>query len=434
MRLNLLATTAIAVLASTAAWAQAPGAQTRDEKPGAQEHRGTQQQPGTKKEDRNAGAQAQSERRPEQSKSSAQHEEGQARGKAAQQEKNTPSASQAQSADKPDANARGADRKQSESRDSGSPARQNAASEKSTRDQNAASEKGTREKSTNKQGAANAPGKSGEGNNAQSKQGAANTQTEGGDANNAQSRQGAANAQDRHGETKNPQPKNADTAKPNEGLNKNAGADTKSGASTAATEGANRNAAQNQRDPNSAAGNKGSASTKISEADRTKIFSTLKSERQTSNQRLNIQVNVGQRLPQQARPRRLPDTIVRLAPEYRGYEYVMVQDEIAIVRPGTREVVDIIQEPGRSYARSETSGGRSIRLTDQQRQTLLREARPMTTSQASSSGSSCLSYQPVPDSLANENPDLRSYQFLAIGNEIVLVDPKEQKIVDVIRQ
>jgi len=178
------------------------------------------------------------------------------------------------------------------------------------------------------------------------------------------------------------------------------------------------------------------ASAQLSESDRGKVFSTLKSEKHASNQRIDIQVNVGTRLPPRVRPSQLPRTVVEVMPQYRGYEFVMVRDEIAIVRPGTREVVDVIREPGSSSTFASTSthgGGTTIHLTDQQRTRFREEAGRFKTSQVSSAGSQCLSLQPVPDSLANENPDLKRYQMLAIGDDIVLVDPNQKKIVDVIQ-
>jgi len=178
------------------------------------------------------------------------------------------------------------------------------------------------------------------------------------------------------------------------------------------------------------------ASAKLSETERSKVFSTLKSDRRTANQRIDIQVNVGTRLPARVHPRPLPRTVVEVLPQYRGYEFVMVRDEIVIVRPGTREVVDIIHEPGSSSsfaARTTTESRGTIHLTDQQRTRLRQEASRFTTSQVSSSGNQCLSLQPVPASLAKENPDLKRYQMLAIGQDVVLVDPSSKKIVDVIQ-
>jgi hypothetical protein len=38
----------------------------------------------------------------------------------------------------------------------------------------------------------------------------------------------------------------------------------------------------------------------------------------------------------------------------------------------------------------------------------------------------------VPEEMVRDRPELSSYRYLAIGNEIVLVDPQQQKIVQVI--
>jgi hypothetical protein len=38
----------------------------------------------------------------------------------------------------------------------------------------------------------------------------------------------------------------------------------------------------------------------------------------------------------------------------------------------------------------------------------------------------------VPEEVARSNPELASYRYLAIGDEVVLVDSREQKIVQVI--
>jgi hypothetical protein len=40
----------------------------------------------------------------------------------------------------------------------------------------------------------------------------------------------------------------------------------------------------------------------------------------------------------------------------------------------------------------------------------------------------------VPQDLARDNPDLASYSYVAIGDQIVLVDPRDRRIVDVIDQ
>jgi hypothetical protein len=161
---------------------------------------------------------------------------------------------------------------------------------------------------------------------------------------------------------------------------------------------------------------------------------------------VNIHVNIGERLPERVRPRPLPSDIVTIVPEYRGYDYTVVNDEIAIVDPRSHEVVDVIEQGGGGGDRYAGGGGYSygghrVTLTDDQRQILFRSATSTSTvgttsssSGASSSGPTCLSLKKVPDELAKSNPELASYQYLAIGDQVVLVDPQNQKIVQVIDQ
>ena len=57
---------------------------------------------------------------------------------------------------------------------------------------------------------------------------------------------------------------------------------------------------------------------------------------------------------------------------------------------------------------------------------------PSGTASSASPDTSCLSLQPVPEEIARNNPELGQYKMLAIGDQVVLVDPRQQKVVDVI--
>ncbi|MGO9423132.1 DUF1236 domain-containing protein [Roseiarcus sp.] len=63
-------------------------------------------------------------------------------------------------------------------------------------------------------------------------------------------------------------------------------------------------------------------------------------------QNVNVNVNVGARLPGGVDLMPLPVTIIDLVPEYRDYDYVVVNDEIVIVQPSTRDVVEVINTGG----------------------------------------------------------------------------------------
>ena len=76
---------------------------------------------------------------------------------------------------------------------------------------------------------------------------------------------------------------------------------------------------------------------------------------------------------------------------------------------------------------------RSDRVTIRREQRdLLKQVARRTVGSTSSSNSSCLQLQPVPEELARSNPEFGRYRMLAIGDEVVLIDPRQQKIVQVI--
>jgi hypothetical protein len=180
-------------------------------------------------------------------------------------------------------------------------------------------------------------------------------------------------------------------------------------------------------------------SSNIDERQRTEVVNRLRRDRSALSTNINVNVNVGVRLPSRARVRPLPQDIVRIMPRYRGYQYTVVQDEVVIVEPRTRKVVEVIREPGSSTSVADISrsGGTRISISTEQREMLKQSARRMTTAPTSGGSSSlsdtsCLQLQAMPDEVARSNPELSSYRMLAVGEQIVLVDPRETKIVEVI--
>jgi hypothetical protein len=432
MKLNLLATTAaVALLASTGAWAQPQGsgpnehkAQAHDQKAQAREQKGAGHESQAATQDR-AGKQLQTkDTAAETGKPGAQHaEDAQQKSKSARDQMNarkddakTKDASKAaewQDQKKPDTAAKNEDHKPGADQKSAADTKGKAAQDRMNKAD------ATKAGKNDKKAQAKAAEQKGDQKADQAKQ-----QAEKKDNTKANT----AATDSKAGTTNNP----ASQAKNNN-----------------ATQSQNKNAAQNNQPASQSAaktsqsasqqtGERDKASTKLRETDKTKVFSTLKSSKQASNQNINVSVSVGERLPPRVHARPLPRTVVEVMPQYRGYDYVTVRDEVYIVRPGTREVVDVIQQPGSSsssYASMTTHQGSSttIHLTDQQKTRLRTEAKRFTTSQVSGAGSQCLALQPVPSFLANENPDMKKYQMLSIGDDIVLVDPAQKKVVDVIQ-
>lgn len=83
-------------------------------------------------------------------------------------------------------------------------------------------------------------------------------------------------------------------------------------------------------------------SMRLSQEQRTKIRGVLVQHDVVRVDHPTFSVTVGTRVPRDVHITVLPEEIVTLVPEYRGYEYVMVRDEILIIDPNTLEIVAII--------------------------------------------------------------------------------------------
>jgi Protein of unknown function (DUF1236) len=81
---------------------------------------------------------------------------------------------------------------------------------------------------------------------------------------------------------------------------------------------------------------------KLSSEQRTKITTIIKKEK-VEPTRLNISVHVGARVPASVHYYPLPTAVVEVYPEWRGYNYILVGDQIVIIDPDTCEVVAILE-------------------------------------------------------------------------------------------
>jgi len=80
----------------------------------------------------------------------------------------------------------------------------------------------------------------------------------------------------------------------------------------------------------------------LSTDQRTKIATTIKMQRVERATNINFDIRVGAVVPRTVRYYPLPIEIVEIVPAYRGYDYVLVGDEILIIDPVTFEIVAVL--------------------------------------------------------------------------------------------
>jgi hypothetical protein len=87
----------------------------------------------------------------------------------------------------------------------------------------------------------------------------------------------------------------------------------------------------------------GQASVKLSQDQRTRIQHIIVGNNNVARvDHPNFSVTVGAAIPRTVHVTVLPEDIVAIVPEYRGFDYVLVGDQILIIDPHTLEIVEII--------------------------------------------------------------------------------------------
>jgi Protein of unknown function (DUF1236) len=110
-----------------------------------------------------------------------------------------------------------------------------------------------------------------------------------------------------------------------------------------AVKGAQEQPSTTQRSTTTSTSGTRSGSVQLSEDQRSKIKTIIGRERGPQlGSNVNFNVSVGTRIPRSVHITVLPEEIVLLIPEYRGYDYFLIGDEIVIVDPRTLEIVAII--------------------------------------------------------------------------------------------
>lgn len=80
----------------------------------------------------------------------------------------------------------------------------------------------------------------------------------------------------------------------------------------------------------------------LSGEQRTKITTIIR-QHKVAPVTLNVSVRVGTRVPQNVHFNRLPAEVYVIYPQWRGYDYILVGDEILVIDPRTHEIVAILE-------------------------------------------------------------------------------------------
>jgi Protein of unknown function (DUF1236) len=84
------------------------------------------------------------------------------------------------------------------------------------------------------------------------------------------------------------------------------------------------------------------AGAKISTEQRTQITSVIREQHVAPVTNVNFSISIGTRVPRDVSFHPLPAEVVTIYPEWRGYEYILVRDQILVIDPRSYEIVAVL--------------------------------------------------------------------------------------------
>jgi Protein of unknown function (DUF1236) len=199
-----------------------------------------------------------------------------------------------------------------------------------------------------------------------------------------------------------------------------------------------------QRNQAGSASSSTSTTTTANPEVQSKFSQTIEKQNVRSVDKVNFSVAVGSTVPTSVRFHDVPRDIVTIHPEFRGKKFILVRDEIVIIEPRTHKIVSVIPRSGRATTGTATSVRQTtsskLQLSPEKKRKIhdivMRErVSPVREDIRVSVGEDVprsLQFHTFSEEIVTEVPEIRSYRFFVKGNDVVLVDPGEHRIVEVI--
>lgn len=202
--------------------------------------------------------------------------------------------------------------------------------------------------------------------------------------------------------------------------------------------------AQNAPGAGTSANRSQTAAAALPQQTQVRISQTLLRERiRPAN--VNFAVSVGIAVPSSVTLRPLPASVIQIAPQFRGHRFFVTQDRIVIVEPARKTVIAVLDANSGARVAAPAASKASVSFTEQQRSIIRNQAassRASTTGSSSGSRSRISIQEQVPETVellefseevVREIPTVRSYRYIQQDNELLLVDPGERRVIEIIR-
>lgn len=186
-------------------------------------------------------------------------------------------------------------------------------------------------------------------------------------------------------------------------------------------------------------------SVNINDQQRTRISASISHLNVQPLTNVNFSLSVGTVVPRDVRLQPLPAEVVEIVPQYRGYNFVLVKDEIVIVEPSTYKIVATLPYSGRSTAAAPArTDQRKATFSDRDREVIRKhaKARPVER-ERQTTGSTVrteirrgervpegVEIEAFPEEVYRDAPTLREYGYINRDSRTYIVEPHERRVIE----
>ena len=182
-------------------------------------------------------------------------------------------------------------------------------------------------------------------------------------------------------------------------------------------------------------------SANLDDRQRTRVTESITKLNARPVENVNFSLSVGTVVPRDVRFQPLPADVVEVVPQYRGYNFFVVRDDIVIVDPSSYQIVDVLPRTGRATAAAPAS--RKMTFSDTDRAVIRKHARSARTEQRTTGSSTTstrvrvgdrlpdsVEIRSFPEEVYRESPTLREYRYIERDNRTYVVEPHERTIIE----
>lgn len=183
------------------------------------------------------------------------------------------------------------------------------------------------------------------------------------------------------------------------------------------------------------------ASVNINDQQRTRVTQSISRLNVQPVTNVNFSLSVGTVVPRDVRLQTLPADVVEVVPQYRGYSFFVVRDEIVIVEPSTYKIVTVLPRSGGNTAAAPAPSRSKVSFSDRDREVVRKHISARAERQTTGSTAKTVirrgerlpdsvEVEEFPETVYREAPAFRDYRYIHRDNRTYVVEPSDRTVIE----